>query len=114
MPSAVARQSSDVIHTWLARPPTVDGAAAHRLTVYLLLAAISAVSAFPKRVAAEAARPNVVFILADDLGYGDLSSYGATDIATPNLDRLAREGVRFTEIYAAANTCSPSRAALMN
>ena len=63
--------------------------------------------------AAEPPRPNVVFLLADDLGYGDLSSYGATDVATPNIDRLAREGVRFTDFYAAANTCSPSRAALM-
>jgi arylsulfatase A-like enzyme len=57
--------------------------------------------------------PNIVFILADDLGYGDLSSYGATDINTPNIDRLANEGIRFTDYYAAANTCSPSRAALM-
>ena len=57
--------------------------------------------------------PNIVFILADDLGYGDLSSYGASDINTPNIDRLAKEGIRFTDYYAAANTCSPSRAALM-
>lgn len=60
-----------------------------------------------------APRPNIVFILADDLGYGDLASYGASDIATPNLDRLAREGVRFTDFYSVGNTCSPSRAALM-
>jgi len=57
--------------------------------------------------------PNIVFILADDLGYGDLSSYGASDINTPNIDSLAKEGIRFTDYYAAANTCSPSRAALM-
>jgi len=62
---------------------------------------------------ADEARPNIVFILADDLGYGDLSSYGATDIHTPNIDRIAHEGLRFTDYYAAANTCSPSRAALM-
>jgi arylsulfatase len=62
---------------------------------------------------AAAPRPNIVFILADDLGYGDLGSYGAKDIATPNLDRLAREGVRFTDFYSVGNTCSPSRAALM-
>ena len=60
-----------------------------------------------------ATRPNIIFILADDLGYGDLSSYGASDIHTPNIDRLAKEGMRFTDHYAAANTCSPSRAALM-
>jgi arylsulfatase A-like enzyme len=62
---------------------------------------------------AAAPRPNVVFILADDLGYGDLGAYGGADVATPNLDRLAREGVRFTDFYAAANTCTPSRAALL-
>ena len=84
------------------------GGAATRIAIALLLAAFAAPA-----VAAEASRPNVVFILADDLGYGDLSSYGSTDIRTPNIDRLAQEGVRFTEFYAAANTCSPSRAALM-
>jgi arylsulfatase A len=80
---------------------------------WLLLAALGGVSALADPVAAEAPRPNVVFILADDLGYGDLSSYGAADIATPNIDRLAREGVRFTDFYSVGNTCSPSRAALM-
>jgi arylsulfatase A len=58
-------------------------------------------------------RPNVVLIVADDLGYGDLSSYGAPDIKTPNLDRLAREGVRLTEFYANAPVCTPTRAALL-
>ncbi len=57
--------------------------------------------------------PNVIVILADDLGSGDLGCYGATTIATPRLDRMAREGVRFTEAYAAAPFCSPSRAALL-
>ena len=55
----------------------------------------------------------MLFILADDLGYGDLSSYGATDLPTPQIDRLAHEGIRFTAHYAAANTCSPSRASLL-
>src|SRR5262244_1313656 len=65
-------------------------------------------------VAAEKApRPHIVFILADDLGYGDLSSFGATDIRTTNIDQLAQEGIRFTDHYAAANTCSPSRASLL-
>lgn len=57
--------------------------------------------------------PNVIVILADDLGYGDLGCYGATTIATPRLDRMAREGIRFTDAYAAAPFCSPSRAALL-
>ena len=57
--------------------------------------------------------PNVVIILADDLGYGDLGSYGARSIRTPNLDRLAAEGLRFTQFYASASVCSPSRAGLL-
>ena len=57
--------------------------------------------------------PNVIVILADDLGYSDLGCYGSTTIATPHLDRLAREGLRFTDAYAAAPFCSPSRAALL-
>ena len=56
-----------------------------------------------------AARPNVVFILADDLGYGDLSSFGRPDYDTPNLDRLAREGIRFTSAYSASPLCTPTR-----
>jgi len=58
-------------------------------------------------------RPNIILILADDLGYGDLSAYGATDIDTPKIDSIAKEGIRFTDYYSAANTCSPSRAALL-
>jgi arylsulfatase A-like enzyme len=57
--------------------------------------------------------PNFIFILADDLGYGELSSYGNTFNETPHLDRLAHQGVRFTDAYAAAPVCSPYRAALM-
>lgn len=53
--------------------------------------------------------PNVVFIVADDLGYGDVGCYGAKQLATPNLDRLAREGLRFTDAHASSATCTPSR-----
>jgi arylsulfatase A len=62
---------------------------------------------------AEDARPNVVVIVADDLGWADLGCYGSTYHKTPNLDRLARDGVRFTNAYAACPVCSPSRAALL-
>ena len=58
-------------------------------------------------------RPNLVVILADDLGYGDLSIQGSTAIETPQLDRLAAEGMRFTDFYASAPLCSPSRAGLL-
>lgn len=58
-------------------------------------------------------RPNIVFILADDLGYGDLACYGRNDIKTPNVDRLARQGVRFTSHYANGAECTPTRTALL-
>ena len=60
-----------------------------------------------------AAPPNIIVILADDLGYGDLSSYGHPTIRTPNLDRMAAEGQRWTSFYSGAPVCSPSRAALL-
>ena len=59
------------------------------------------------------AKPNIVLILADDMGYGDLGCYGATKIKTPNLDRLAAEGLRFTQGYAPSSTCTPSRFSLL-
>jgi arylsulfatase A-like enzyme len=59
------------------------------------------------------ALPNIVLILADDLGYGDIGCYGAPDARTPTLDRLARQGVRFTSYYANAPECTPTRTALM-
>ncbi len=59
------------------------------------------------------ARPNVVFIFIDDQGYYDLSCYGATELETPRIDAMAREGIRFTDYYAAAPICSPSRAGLL-
>ena len=60
-----------------------------------------------------AARPNIIFILADDLGYGDLGCYGQKRIKTPNLDKLAADGVRFTQVYSGSTVCAPSRCALM-
>src|SRR5690606_25055777 len=61
----------------------------------------------------EQPRPNVILIYVDDLGYGDLSSYGATKIHTPNVDRLAQNGTRFTNAHSTSATCTPSRFALM-
>jgi arylsulfatase A-like enzyme len=58
-------------------------------------------------------RPNIILILADDLGYGDLGSYGQKTIRTPNLDRMANEGIRFTQFYAGSTVCAPSRGVLM-
>ena len=61
-----------------------------------------------------AARPNVLVILADDLGFGDLSCYGATDLKSPNIDRLVGSGMRFDRFYANCPVCSPTRAALLS
>ncbi len=60
-----------------------------------------------------AQKPNVIILLADDLGFGDLGCYGATQVKTPNVDRLAAQGMRFTTAYAPASTCTPSRYALL-
>ncbi len=58
-------------------------------------------------------KPNIIFIMADDMGYGDLGSYGQTVIKTPNLDQMAKEGLRFTNCYAGSTVCAPSRSVLM-
>ena len=73
----------------------------------ILLFCLLSVSSFSQK------RPNVVFIYVDDLGYGDLSCYGATKISTPNIDKLAKQGIRFTNAHATSATCTPSRYALM-
>ena len=62
---------------------------------------------------AQTTRPNIIFILADDLGYGELGSYGQKLIETPHLDRMAAEGMRFTQFYAGSTVCAPSRSVLM-
>ena len=80
-----------------------SGASRIRLAALLVL--------FPLVAAAE--QPNFVVIFADDLGYGDLGAYGSETIRTPNLDRMAAEGMRFTDFYATAPFCSPSRASLL-
>lgn len=80
------------------------------------ISAMALLVALPHKAASQTTkdkRPNVIVILTDDQGSIDLNSFGATDLYTPNMDRLAREGVRFTQFYAGAPVCSPSRAALM-
>lgn len=72
---------------------------------------LAAMLMIPKILAA--APPNIVLIYVDDLGYGDLGCTGATAVATPNIDRLAEEGCRFTDGHSAAATCTPSRYALL-
>lgn len=81
----------------------------NRLLPILILAGVTALAAAenPTR------KPNIIFILADDIGYGDLGCYGATRVKTPHVDRLAREGLRFTDAHATASVCSPTRYAFL-
>jgi len=79
----------------------------------LLSAALALICAFSSHSIKASDQPNVILILADDLGYGDVGCYGAPDVRTPHMDRLAAKGVRCTDGYAAFPVCSPSRAALL-
>ena len=81
-------------------------------TLHLLTALLLACSAV-LHAAENATRPNVIVILADDLGWADLTCYGSKFHESPNLDRLAAEGMRFTQAYSSSPYCSPSRAAIM-
>jgi arylsulfatase A-like enzyme len=85
-----------------------------RFHARLRVAAVAcALLTWPARIALAAERPNIVFIMADDLGYGDLGCYGQQRIETPHIDRLAAEGTRFTQVYAGSTVCAPSRCSLM-
>ena len=75
--------------------------------------AAAALSLLPRWPSPQPEHPNILFILADDLGYGDLSCYGRPDYRTTHIDGLAREGLRFTSNYTAAAVCTPTRVALM-
>lgn len=79
-----------------------------------IAALLAALLFTPFLAAASSDRPNILFILADDLGWSDLGCYGNKDIRTPNLNRLAQQGALFTQFYVAAPVCSPSRAAFMS
>jgi arylsulfatase A len=86
-----------------------------RLISILAVCAAAALGARALRSQAPAAnRPNVVVIMSDDMGYADLSSYGGTDIKTPNIDGIGRDGVRLTDFYANGVLCSPTRAGFIN
>src|SRR5262245_56045451 len=89
--------------------PRGYNAAMHALRICLLAPLLL----IPAVLTAGDRPPNIIVILADDVGYGDLGCYGATKIKTPNLDRMAKEGLRFTDGHAASATCTPTRYALM-
>jgi arylsulfatase A-like enzyme len=81
-----------------------------RFSVFTLLFLLIAA----KARAADATRPNIIFILADDLGYTDVACFGSKYYETPNIDRLAAEGMRFTNGYTCGPNCQPTRAALLS
>jgi len=87
------------------------------MMAWLVVAISGAVWGLPgasqARQAQNGARPNVVILFTDDMGYGDLASYGNPTVRTPNLDRMAREGIRLTSFYASASVCTPSRYGLL-
>src|SRR4051794_1866698 len=87
----------------------VPGPVPGLIGIWAALAAGPAPGAF----AAPPARPNVIWILADDLGHGDLGCFGQKRIRTPNIDPLAADGMKFTQAYAGATVCAPSRWSLM-
>jgi arylsulfatase A-like enzyme len=82
-------------------------------TLIALLALVACACTTGQQKENEAQRPNVVIIYADDLGYGDVGAYGATEISTPHIDKLALGGIRFTNGHSSSATCSPSRYALL-
>src|SRR6516225_2537984 len=88
----------------------------HRISLSrraVLAGALATAAPGLRRASAQAAKPNIVFILADDLGFADVSCYGQRDYLTPNIDRLALEGMRFTQGYANSAVCSATRTALI-
>src|SRR5215210_5849678 len=75
--------------------------------------ALTCIAMAPLHAQQPPSRPNIVLIITDDVGYGDIGSYGAPDIKTPNIDALARAGARLTHFYANGSTCTPTRAGLI-
>ena len=82
------------------------------VAILFLICVLSSCSHERAKVAG-ASKPNIIYILADDLGYGDLSCYGQKKFQTPNIDRLATEGMKFTQHYSGSTVCAPSRCSLM-
>ena len=83
------------------------------VTILFLISCQNQSKKSESRAEAEETKPNVIYILADDLGYGDLSCYGQTNFSTPNIDQLAESGMKFTQHYSGCTVCAPSRSSLM-
>ncbi|MEY2427508.1 MAG: hypothetical protein QOJ40_393 [Verrucomicrobiota bacterium] len=106
MRNGVKRPGSEELRIFL----SIRGWTASVLSILSISVLLSHITAL---AAPAAKRPNIVFILADDLGYGEVGCYGQKKILTPNIDRLANEGMRFTQCYAGCHVCAPSRSTLM-
>src|SRR5215208_3085123 len=78
--------------------------------VYILLFLVISFHAAAQNLS----KPNIIFILADDLGYGDIGCYGQQKINTPNIDKLAKQGVRFTQFYSGSTVCAPARSSFFS
>ena len=79
------------------------------LCIIVILAACNTQSSIDEK----ASKPNIILLLADDLGYGDLTCYGGQAVHTPNIDNLAQAGIRFTRFYSASAVCTPSRTSIL-
>src|SRR5215216_5494387 len=79
----------------------------------LLILIIGGITNNIKAQQSSSKKPNIIFILADDLGYGDIGCYGQKKIETPNIDRLAKMGVRFTQFYSGSTVCAPARSSFL-
>jgi arylsulfatase A-like enzyme len=108
----VPAEPSRILRAKITRPANAPRTTAHRGRFALpgMIVLILVCAGLARATAAES-RPNILFILADDLGWGDLSCYGNTFLRTPNLDRLAQQGTLFTQFYVNGSVCSPSRSA---
>src|SRR6187549_2553678 len=91
----------------------MNGTPPASMKLILFVSILVALLGIQSTATAQAKPPNIIIIYADDLGYGDLGCYGSPVIRTPNLDRMAAEGLRFTDFYSGAEVCTPSRAALL-
>ena len=110
-PDNVGLSSSDDKHdVWKVR---MSNRSSIRYSAFVAAVALSLVTACDA-IAQESVRPNIVFIVADYMGYSDIGPYGATDIRTPSLNTLAEDGIRFSSYYSASPVCGPSRAALLS
>ncbi|TWU64684.1 sulfatase [Crateriforma conspicua] len=92
---------------------TIDKKSDHKRRICLAACLLVFVSGYSGVSRADSSRPNIILLLADDLGYGDLSCFGSPAVRTPNLDRLAEQGRKFTHFYAASAVCSPTRASVL-